>query len=127
MVDDPARPSRLSGLWAFAVGGLLLVVLLVILHPATSQKDCSNYGANGNASAFSNPNGNASAFSKLDWDIYLPLVTVGWLVLVIMEQVLPVTWRNRGRVDGAVRATAAIGLSTVGLCCFVLPLEVVCR
>jgi hypothetical protein len=38
-----------------------------------------------------------------------------------------VTWRNRGRLNGTVRAITAIGVSLSGACCTYLPLAVVCR
>ena len=115
--DDHGRPSPLSGLWACVVGGLLLAALLIVLQPVTRVEDCSNYGASGNASAFSN-----SA-----WDIGLPLLTAGWMVLIIMEQALPVTWHNRTRLEGWVRAAVAVTASTVAGCCLVGALLGVCR
>jgi hypothetical protein len=117
VIDEAARPSRLSGLWTLLIGGLLIGLLLVLLDPVLRQEDCPNFGASGNASAFSNPS----------WDLYLPLLTAGWVVLVIVEQVLPVTRRQRSRTEYGFRAAVAVGLALVGACCGVLPLELVCR
>ena len=99
------------------VGGLLLVVLLLFLQPVTRFEDCPNYGANGNASAFANP----------AWDFLFPLLTLGWVVLIVMEQVLPVTWRGRTRLDGWLRATVAVSVSIVGSCSLVSSFLVLCR
>ena len=115
--DDHGRPSPLSGLWSAVVGGLLLVLLLVVLDPITRFEDCPNYGGNGNASSFSNP----------AWDLYLPLLTLCWVVLVIVEQALPVTWRHRSRLAGWVRAAVAGAGVTITSCCVVGSIVTVCR
>ncbi|MBB2947577.1 hypothetical protein FB565_007348 [Actinoplanes lutulentus] len=39
--------------WALLVGGVLLTMLTVALQPATERRGCSNYGGNGNGTAFS--------------------------------------------------------------------------
>jgi hypothetical protein len=117
VVEDSAHPSRFGGLWAFIVGGGLIAALLVFLDPVTRQQDCPNYGGNGNASAFTDAN----------WDLYLPLVMIVWIVLVIGEQVLPATWRGRTRLNVAVRAGAAVMLSLSTSCCVILPLEAICH
>jgi len=65
-------------------------------------------------------------YSPRGWDPDLPLLLIGWVTLVIMEQALPVTWRHRGRLNGAVRATAAIVLSSSSFY-FALSFEVVCH
>ena len=88
-----------------------------LLQPVTRFEDCSNYGANGNASAFANP----------AWDLLFPLLTLGWVVLIVMEQVLPVTWRGRTRLDGWLRATVAVSVSIVGSCSLVSSFLVLCR
>lgn len=107
----------MSGLWACIVGGVSLAALVVVLNPIRRPEDCPNYGAAGNASAFANE----------AWDLYLPLLTIGWLALVVVEQVLPVTWRGRRRLDGTVRAAAALVVSATASFCLVLPLVLVCR
>ncbi len=104
--DDHGRPSLLSGLWALLVGALGIVILLLVLQPVTAVEDCPNYLSAGSASAFSN---------QL-WDFYFPVVMLGWIVLVIMEQVLPITWRNRSRLNGTLRAVAAVLAAIVGSC-----------
>lgn len=105
MNEDHRRPSPLRGLWSLSVGGLLLAVLLVALDPVTRFEDCPNYGASGNASAFTNP----------AWDLLLPLLAFGWITATIVEQVFP--FARRGRADSIVRAAAAIGISTIVSCC----------
>jgi hypothetical protein len=115
--DDHARPPPLSGLWSFIVGGVGLVALTVGLDPITRPEDCPNYGGNGNASAFSNP----------VWDLYLPILALGWVVLVVLEQALPVTRRNRSRIDIATRAATVVILSLVGSCGLLPWLMIVCH
>lgn len=117
MNDDHARPSALRGLWSFVVGGAGLVALTVALGPITRPEDCPNYGGNGNASAFSNP----------AWDLYLPILALGWVVLIVLEQALPVTWRDRSRTDIATRAATVVILSLVGSCGFLPWLLTVCH
>jgi hypothetical protein len=115
--DDHARPSPLSGLWCFTIGGVGLVALTVALDPITRQEDCPNYGASGNASAFPNP----------VWDLYLPILALGWMVLIILEQALPLTWRNRSQIDIATRAATAVTLSLVGSCGLLPWLLIMCH
>ncbi|GAA2600211.1 hypothetical protein GCM10010399_33740 [Dactylosporangium fulvum] len=99
------------------VGFAVIVLLLVTLDPVMRYEDCPNYGANGNASAFDNP----------DWDLYFPLVLLGWVSLVIVEQVLPVTWRHRSDTEIAIRALSAITASVTLSCCLFLKFAAVCR
>ena len=117
MIDDRKRPSRLGGFWALLVGGPCIASLLVVLDPIMRLEDCPNYGGNGNASAFDDP----------AWDLYFPLVMLGWIVLIAVEQVLPVTWRNRSGADIAVRATSALMLSVSSSCYYVLNVALVCH
>ncbi len=117
MIDVWKRPSRLGGFWALLVGGAGIALLLAVLHPIMRFGDCANYGASGNASAFDNP----------AWDLYFPLVMLGWVVLIAVEQVLPVTWRNRSGAEIAVRATSALSLSMSISCAFVLNVALVCH
>ncbi|MEU0080463.1 hypothetical protein ABZY58_21390 [Micromonospora tulbaghiae] len=117
MIDDRERPSRLGGFWALLVGGAGIASSLAVLDPIMRFEDCPNYGASGNASAFDNP----------AWDLYFPLLMLGWVVLIAVEQVLPVTWRNRSGADIAVRATSALTLSVSSSCCFVLKVTLVCH
>jgi len=117
MDHDQPRSSPLAGLWAFVVGGLLLAALLVFLDPVSTQRDCPNYGGNGNASAFPNP----------VWDLYFPLVLFAWIVLIAAEQGFPSTWAGRGGLEIAARAAIALILSTVGSCCLFLTLGTLCH
>jgi hypothetical protein len=109
--------KRLNGFWACLGGGVAVGLLLLYLQPVMRPEDCPNYGGNGNASAFRNPN----------WDLYLPIVLFGWLVLVLLELVLLAADRNRTWGDVALRAGVTVSVTLVASCCFVLPLEVVCH
>jgi len=115
--DDHDRPSPLSGLWSWTVGGLLLAVLLTFLHPVLRFEDCPNYGGNGNASAYPEP----------AWDAFFPLLAITWISCVIVEQGLPVTWRHRSRPVGAVRALVAVASSLFASFFVVGSLAVMCR
>jgi hypothetical protein len=111
------RPSRLGGFWACLTGGLFLAGLLTYLRPVLDPARCPNAGAAGNASAFADP----------AWDLYLPLLVLGWLLLVAVEQALPMTWRHRGASAVVLRAALAIGVVVAVSCVVVAPLEIVCR
>lgn len=117
MIDRRGRSSRLSGFWACLVGGAAIASLLMLLDPITRYEDCANYGGNGNASAFDNAS----------WDLWFPLILLGWLGLVVLEQTLPVTRRHRGGVEIAVRAGSALALSTLSSCCLFLDVAMVCH
>jgi hypothetical protein len=72
-----AKPrSPLAGFWALLVGGALLTMLTVALRRATDVRDCPNYGGSGNASAFPNE----------IWDLFYPLLLLGWLSAVVNER-----------------------------------------
>jgi hypothetical protein len=115
--DDGSRPSRLGGLWACLTGGLFLAGLLAYLRPVLDPAGCSNAGAAGNASAFADP----------AWDLYLPLLVLGWLLVVAIEQALPTTWRHRSASTVMLRAALAIGVVVAVSCIVVAPLEIVCH
>ncbi|MFI7543594.1 hypothetical protein [Actinoplanes sp. NPDC049599] len=121
MEDDHDRPSPLSGLWSCVVGGLLLVLLLIVLDPVLRVEDCPNHGGSFSGS------GGASAFADPAWDFFFPLLALGWVVLVVMEQALPVTWRGRSRLEGWVRAGVAVMASMAASCLLALSFAVVCR
>lgn len=113
--NSAPSPSRLGGFWACLAGGLVLALLLGYLRPIHDPADCPNV------------TGNASAFADPAWDLYLPLLAFGWLVLVAMEQALPSTWRHRSALAVTLRATLAIGVVIAVSCVVVAPLEAVCR
>jgi hypothetical protein len=115
--DGHDRPSPLSGLWSWAVGGLLLAGLLIFLHPVLRFEDCPNYGGNGNA----------SAYPDAAWDVFFPLLAITWISCVIVEQFLPVTWRRRAWFGGAARALVAVTLSLSASFSVVGSLAVMCR
>jgi hypothetical protein len=109
------RPAS-AGFRAVLGGGVLLVALTVALRPATDVRGCSNYGGNGNGTAFADG----------IWDLIYPLLLLGWLVAVVLEQLLPVTWKGRTAGLIAIRAVVAVtivvvvscgaGLTLLGLC-----------
>ncbi|GAA0797706.1 hypothetical protein [Spirilliplanes yamanashiensis] len=111
------RPTRLGGLHALLVGGTLLALLLGWLDPVTDQRDCPNWGASGNASAFADPR----------WDLGLPLLSLGWILAVAAEQALPATWQHRTGVAVATRATLAVTAAILAACCLNLPPAIACR
>lgn len=117
-MDSPAsRPTPLGGFWAFLLGGLVLVAAVVHAHPIVDPSDCPNAGAAGNASAFADPS----------WDLRLPMLVLGWLALVVVEQAIPTTWRHRPGWAVATRAALAISVVFAASCLLLVPLETVCR
>ncbi len=100
------RRSALAGFRAVLGGGVLMTVLTVALQPATDVRGCSNYGGNGNGTAFSDE----------IWDLYYPLLLLGWLVAVIVEQLLPVTWNGRKGSSTIIRALLAVTIVVVAAC-----------
>ncbi|PZV92672.1 hypothetical protein SAMN05443287_108189 [Micromonospora phaseoli] len=117
MINGRRRSSWLSGFWTCLVGGAVIATLLMVLDPIMRYEECPNYGGNGNASAFDNP----------AWEFWFPIVLLGWLVLVVLEQTLPVTRRHRSGAEVAVRAASAFTLSVLISCCLFLNVAVVCR
>jgi hypothetical protein len=117
VTDDHPRPSPLGGLWAFLGGGTVMAVTVLLLHPVTRQQDCPNWGGNGNASVFRDPK----------WDLYLPVMALGWLALIVAEQVLPIAWRTRPAWMVAGRGLAALLTAGTLSCCGLLPLETLCH
>ena len=111
------RRSALAGFWAALCGGVLMTVLTVALQPATDVRGCSNYGGNGNG----------TAFSDSMWDLVYPLLLLGWLVAVIVEQLLPVTWDGRKASLIIVRAFLAVAMVAVISCGMELKLLVLCH
>ncbi|MFI5937346.1 hypothetical protein [Actinoplanes sp. NPDC051494] len=110
MTDDNERPVLLSGLWAVLAGGLLLTLLSMwVVEPPSGP--CGSSGS-----------GSHSSFRDPSWDVIVPLLVLGWLLLVVMEQVLSITWRGRGKLAGAIRAGAAVLLCLTGSCFFLSPL-----
>jgi hypothetical protein len=109
--------ERLRGLWALLVGGAGLGLLMLYLDPITDQHDCPNWGGNGNASAFHDEN----------WDLYLPLLCVAWMVAVLVEQFLPPARRGPGDLSRGLRALAAALITVTASCCGVLPLSLMCH
>lgn len=111
------RRSRLDGFWALLVGGALLTVLTVALQPVTDVRECPNYGGSGNASAFPDE----------IWDLYYPLLLLGWLLAVVVEQLLPISWNGRKPGLVVARALVAVMSALTASCCGGLNLLVLCR
>jgi hypothetical protein len=114
---DRSRPTPLGGFWSLLAGGLALAATLLYAHPTVDPAHCPNAGAAGNASAFTDP----------AWDLRLPLLVLGWLLLTALEQVFPTSWRHRTGSEVAVRATLALAAVVAASCLLVVPLETVCR
>lgn len=110
------RPAS-AGFRAVLGGGVLLVALTVALRPATDVRGCSNYGGNGNGTAFADG----------IWDLIYPLLLLGWLVAVVLEQLLPVTWKGRTAGLIAIRAVVAVTIVVVVSCGAGLALLALCH
>jgi hypothetical protein len=106
-----------DGLWTFVVGGGAIALLLVSLDPVMRYEECPNYGGNGNASAFDDPN----------WDLWFPMVLLTWILLVGVEQMLPVTHRNRSSASVAARGLSVFTSAVVVSCCGWLKFAIVCH
>ncbi|GIF05187.1 hypothetical protein [Actinoplanes siamensis] len=113
-----AKPrAPLAGFRALLVGAVLLTVLTVALRPATDVRDCPNYGGNGNASAFPDES----------WDLFYPLLLLAWLLTVVVEQLLPVTWNGRGAGLIVARGLLAVTVALTASCCAGLKLLLLCH
>ncbi|WP_433789072.1 hypothetical protein [Actinoplanes sp. CA-252034] len=113
-----SRPrARLAGFRAFLAGGALLTILTVALQPATGIRGCSNYGGNGNGTAFDDP----------IWDLLYPLLLISWISAVIVEQLTPVTWNGRGALLIIARGLAAVMATVVVACGAAFKLLLLCR
>ncbi|GID91416.1 hypothetical protein ACFQFC_10535 [Amorphoplanes digitatis] len=111
------RRSPLAGYWALLVGGALIAVLTVALRPITDVRDCPNYGGSGNASAFPDE----------IWDLGYPLLLLGWLLSVVVEQLLPVTWNGREAGLIVVRALSAFMIAVIVSCGAAFKLLLLCH
>ncbi|MET7833809.1 hypothetical protein ABZS44_13445 [Micromonospora sediminicola] len=111
------RPAWAGGFRALLGGGIAVAVALVILAPVLDARDCPNYGGSGNASAFGDER----------YDLAFLLVLLAWLAAVLVEQALPVAWRNRGAGEVALRAVAAVLLALTVACCLAARLLTVCH
>jgi hypothetical protein len=111
------RRTPLAGFWALLAGGVLLTMLTLALQPITDVRDCSNYGGSGNASAFRDGS----------WDLLYPLLLLGWLLAVVVEQLLPVTWNGRKTGLVVVRALLAVTAALTASCCAGINLLLLCH
>ncbi len=114
-LSEPRPP--LAGFWALLVGGALLTMLTLVLQPATDVRGCSNYGGNGNGTAFDNDS----------WDLIYPLLLLAWLLAVVVEQVLPVTWNGRKAGPIIARALLALTIVVVASCWVEVKLLLLCH
>jgi hypothetical protein len=92
-------------------------MLTVALQPATDVRDCPNYGGSGNASAFPNEG----------WDLLYRLLLVGWLLSVVVEQLIPVTWNGRQGGLIVARALVAVTIALTVSCGVGVKLLLLCR
>ncbi|AEV85098.1 hypothetical protein ACWT_4074 [Actinoplanes sp. SE50] len=111
------RPSRLTGFRALLAGGTLLTVLTLILQPATEVRGCSNYGGNGNGTAFADEG----------WDLTYHVLLLVWLLTVITEQLLPITWNGRMAGPVIARGVLAVTLTLIACCGIGLKLLILCH
>ncbi|GAA3454688.1 hypothetical protein [Dactylosporangium matsuzakiense] len=109
--------SRLSGLWACIAGGAALVLLVLYLDPITDQRDCPNWGAAGNASAYGDER----------WDYGVLLLCMLWMAAVLIEQLLPPARRGRSQAGGAWRTVAAGVVTVLVSCCGLAPIGLTCH
>jgi hypothetical protein len=93
------------------------VILTVALQPVTDVRDCSNYGGSGNASAFSNE----------AWDLFYPALLAGWLLAILFEQLLPVTWNGRKALLIIARALLAITTALLIACSAGVKILLICH
>lgn len=107
----------LGGFRALLAGGLGMLVLTMILRPVFQQEDCSNHGAAGNASAYGDG----------QWDVRYPLLMLARLLAVLIEQVLPITWRHRSGLVVTGRVALAVTAGYVFACCPPAWFSLVCR
>ncbi|MFI5916771.1 hypothetical protein [Dactylosporangium sp. NPDC051541] len=109
--------NRLSGLWACLVGGAALLTLVLYLDPITDQRDCPNWGGNGNASAYGDER----------WDYGMLLLCALWMLAVLVEQFLPPARRGRTTAGGAWRTVAAGFVTVIASCCGIAPIGLNCH
>ncbi|MEU4695146.1 hypothetical protein [Actinoplanes sp. NPDC023714] len=109
--------SPLAGFRALVAGAVVLTVLTLMLRPATDVRGCSNYGGNGNGTAFDDG----------IWDLVYLLLLFVWLVAVIVEQVLPPTWNGRSGALIVARGLLAVMTVLTVSCCLELKVLALCH
>jgi hypothetical protein len=72
--------------------------LTAVLQPALDRTGCSDYGGNGNG----------TAFPDQVWDLFYPSLLFSWILSVLVEQVFPVTWNGRRAIVILARALVAV-------------------
>ncbi|GIE44767.1 hypothetical protein Alo02nite_76650 [Actinoplanes lobatus] len=116
-VTPVIKPSPLSGFRVLIGGTIGFVVLLLILDPVTRQEDCQNYHAAGNASVFDDER----------WDLFFLAAPVFWILLIIVEQLLPWTWRGRSGWEITARGLGAVLIAMLLSCALFLRLLGLCH
>jgi hypothetical protein len=109
--------AALAGFRALLFGGALLLILTVVLQPALDRRGCSNYGGNGNGTAFSDG----------IWDLIYPSLLFSWILSVLVEQFLPVTWNGRKAIVIIARALLALAAVVIVSCGAAFKLLLLCR
>ncbi|WP_307797991.1 hypothetical protein [Actinoplanes flavus] len=114
---EERKPSPLSG-FRMLIGGVAgFIVLLLILNPGYRQEDCSNYGGNGNGTLFDDER----------WDLFFLVAPLFWILLIIVEQALPWTWRGRSGWEVTARGFGAVLLAVLLYCTLFMRLLVLCH
>ncbi|MEU4625726.1 hypothetical protein AB0G04_37850 [Actinoplanes sp. NPDC023801] len=109
--------SALAGFRALLAGGALLTALTVVLRPALDVRGCSNYGGNGNG----------TAFHDQIWDLNYPLLLLVWMSSVVVEQLHPATWNGRRAGPIIARALLAVMIAVIVSCGAAFKLLLLCR
>ncbi|MEV0902465.1 hypothetical protein [Actinoplanes sp. NPDC049802] len=117
MIEDNRRPSPLSGFRVLLGGAAGFIALLLILSPGHQQEDCSNYGGNGNGTLFDDER----------WDLFFLVAPLFWIMLIVVEQLLPWTWRGRSGWAVTARGLGAVLIAVLLSCTLMLRLLVLCH
>jgi hypothetical protein len=85
-----------------------------IRYLGMQSRDCPNLGGDG------------GPFAAGELELGMLFAGFVWVLLVVAEQLLPWTWRNRHPLNGAVRGAGAVLLASLFFCYFPFGLAVVC-
>lgn len=123
MSQRAGRPSPLSGLWVLLGGGVLWVLAYAWLEhthhwirflSVHDSRDCPN------------STGDGGPFAAGELELGLLALGFVWLLLVLVEQLLPWTWRNRHPLTNVVRGAGAVLLASLFFCYLPFGLALVC-
>ncbi|MFI5845810.1 hypothetical protein ACIA8K_39505 [Catenuloplanes sp. NPDC051500] len=117
------QPSRLSGLWSCLVGAVLFGALAVALEwgyrwsrfVGMQPDECPN------------STGNGGPFADTVWELIIPGLALLWFTFVLVEQVLPATWRGRNPLNFLARALFAVLFTATFGCIFPTGLVLSCH